>query len=91
VSKKGKRAVADSQALYFSVGDPVWFYDIEEPADPHPAPGVVTNVNGADYDVEITLADLSTRIERHVGPQEPGPSPSVRWIELRAIEPGGEL
>lgn len=79
--------------LHFNVNDPVWFYDINNAPDPHPAPGIVTAVNGeTDYDIEITLSDNSIRAERHVGPQEPAvdpePSPSVRWIELRVIDPG---
>ncbi len=71
-----------ASTLYFNVGDPVWFYDI---ADPNPAPGVVTAVNGEnDFDVEVFG---ETRTEKHVGAQipaiDPDPSPSVRWIELR--------
>lgn len=82
--------------LYFSVGDLVWFHDTENPTDPNPAPGVVTAANGENnFTVEITLADMSTRTEEHVGAQvpavDPDPSPSVRWIELREREPGGQL
>lgn len=85
--------MAQSAVLYFNVNDPVWFYDTEEPTDPYPAPGVVLEQTGEnDFKVEITLPDMSTRIVKHVGAQQPAvdpdPSPSVRWIELREREVG---
>lgn len=78
---------------YFSVADLVNYYDTENPTDPYPAPGVVTAANGEnDFNVEISLSDGSTRIEKHVGAQvpavDPDPSLSVRWIELRDRDAG---
>lgn len=78
--------------LIFSINDPVNYYDTENPTDPNPAPGVVTAVLSADkFEVEITLAGgvMDTVV---AGAQEPAvdpdPSPSVRWIEPRVVEPG---
>lgn len=80
--RKRKSAMSDGAAVFrFNVTDLVWFYDTENPTDPNPAPGVVTEANGEnDFTVEITLADDSTRTEKHVGAVVSG---SVRWIETR--------
>lgn len=82
-----------ASTFYFAVPELVWLYDTETPTDPNPAPGVTTSETGEnDFTAEITLADNSTRIIKHVGAQipavDPDPSPSVRWIERRDREAG---
>lgn len=67
--------------FYFRVTDLIWYHDTENPTDPDPAPGVVTAETGDnDFTVEITLADSSTRTEKHVGTVAAN---GARWIEIR--------
>lgn len=72
---------------YFTVTDLVWYHDATNPTDPDPAPGVVTAETGDnDFTVEITLADTSTEIRKHVGTIAAN---GDRYIEPRDREAGG--
>lgn len=85
-NKKGG-VTAESDVHYFSVTDPIWFRDFNEPTDPNPAPGTVMEETGEnDFRVEI-YTSAGTEGRNHVGTVAAN---SYRYIEPR--DPlGGEV